>query len=99
MRYQTEIVERLSEGLASVSLETAAAFRETFATFFPDRESFCLKVGEYYSKLLEHYGYPPVKFEVPENTDDISYWIEILEAGTLSNLRKAVENETRSSAA
>lgn len=40
MRYQTEIVERLSEGLASVSLETAAAFRETFATFFPDRESF-----------------------------------------------------------
>ena len=54
MRYQTEIVERLSEGLASVSLETAAAFRETFATFFPDRESFCLKVGEYYCKLLEH---------------------------------------------
>ena len=30
MRYQTEIVERLSEGLASVSLETAAEFREAF---------------------------------------------------------------------
>ena len=48
MRYQTEIVERLSEGLASVNLETAAEFREAFTLPFPDLESFCLKVAEYY---------------------------------------------------
>ncbi|ECD5042746.1 TPA: hypothetical protein ORQ81_000090 [Escherichia coli] len=99
MRYQTEIVERLSEGLASVSLETAAEFREAFTHPFPDLESFCLKVAEYYSNLLVRYGYAPVTFDLPEDTEAISYWIDLLEAETLSNLRKAVDNETRSSAA
>lgn len=99
MRYQTEIVERLSEGLASVNLETAAEFREAFTLPFPDLESFCLKVAKYYSNLLVRYGYAPVRSELPENTEAISYWIDLLEAETLSNLRKAVDNETRTSAA
>ncbi|QVW55257.1 hypothetical protein pEaSNUABM29_00217 [Erwinia phage pEa_SNUABM_29] len=87
MRYQKDIVERLSLGLAGIDQEKSAAFRLAFTEPRHDLKIVAKEINTHYGQLINDV----VKVEavgVPEHFDDIPYWIEDLERAVLPVLRE-----------
>ncbi|ANZ50665.1 hypothetical protein STRATTON_240 [Erwinia phage vB_EamM_Stratton] len=90
MRYQKDIIERLSQGLAGVDQNLSAQFSNAFSASRPDLKTFCNEVNEHYANLLSPASSSKViQIGVPERESAIPFWIDDLEAAALPTLRKA----------
>lgn len=90
MRYQKDIIERLSLGLASVDQNLSAQFSNAFSASRPDLKTFCNEVNEHYANFLgPNHSSSVIEIGVPVRESVIPFWIDDLEAVALPNLRKA----------
>lgn len=87
MRYQKEIIERLSLGLAGIDQNLSETFRNKFSEPRHDLSVISKEINAHYALLINNKS----KIDavgVPEHYDDIPYWIEDLERAALPILRE-----------
>lgn len=87
MRYQKDIVERLSLGLAAISQDLSTTFRNEFSAPRHELKAFSQEINNHYGALIN--DQPKVDaVGLPEHYEDIPYWIEDLERAVLPVLRE-----------
>lgn len=92
MRYQTDIVERLRQGLAAIDRSASDKFVQEYTRPRQTLKEFADEVNAYYNDLLKDAtaGASEMPFiGTPENADAIPYWIEDLERAVYPDLRLA----------